>query len=161
MTNARTISQVLIKDVDRPHPTINLLFMQFGQFLTHDVSQSASIRTRTLFSIFFALLVYFQYFFSAMLTHFVFFFFTDEGSAIRCCSKDGRHVLPRDSLHFACLPIILEPDDEFYAQFEQGCMNFVRSALAPDGQCQLSYGKQVHFIVKTMKIFTYARKESI
>lgn len=41
------------------------------------------------------------------------------------------------------MPIALEPDDEFYSQFDQGCMNFVRSALAPDGHCELSYGKQV------------------
>lgn len=66
-----------------------------------------------------------------------------DGSAIRCCTKDGRRVLPHESLHFACLPILIEPDDDFYSQFDQGCMNFVRSSLAPDGQCQLSYGKQV------------------
>lgn len=45
LTNARTISRILLRDVERPHPTINLLFMQFGQFMTHDVTQSASIRT--------------------------------------------------------------------------------------------------------------------
>lgn len=46
LTNARIISRVLIKDADRPHTTLNLLFMQFGQLLTHDVTQSASITTR-------------------------------------------------------------------------------------------------------------------
>lgn len=46
LTNARTISRTLIHDADRPHPTLNLLFMQFGQMLTHDVTQSASITTR-------------------------------------------------------------------------------------------------------------------
>lgn len=45
LTNARTISRKLLKDADRPHHLINLLFMQFGQFLAHDVTQSASIRT--------------------------------------------------------------------------------------------------------------------
>lgn len=45
LPNARTISRVLLRDVERPHSRINLLFMQFGQFLTHDVTQSASIRT--------------------------------------------------------------------------------------------------------------------
>lgn len=70
-------------------------------------------------------------------------FHTGDGAAIRCCSKDGRHILPREFQHFACLPISIDPDDEFYSQFDQGCMNFVRSALAPDGQCQLGYGKQV------------------
>lgn len=55
------------------------------------------------------------------------------------------------------MPIALEPDDEFYSQFDQGCMNFVRSALAPDGQCELSYGKQVkknmQILFKIMRIF--------
>lgn len=46
LTNTRTISRHLIQDADRPHPTLSLLFMQFGQFLTHDVTQSASITTR-------------------------------------------------------------------------------------------------------------------
>ncbi|XP_055322112.1 chorion peroxidase [Sitodiplosis mosellana] len=119
LTNPRTISRELIKDADRPHPSLNLLFMQFGQFLTHDISLSSSIKT-------------------------------SDGASIRCCTKDGRRILPRESLHFACLPIFIEPDDDFYSQFDQGCMNFVRSALAPDGQCQLGYGKQVskvtHFI---------------
>lgn len=68
----------------------------------------------------------------------------DDGAGIRCCTKNGQQVLPNEALHFACLPILIEPDDEFYRQFDQGCMNFVRSALAPDGQCQLGYGKQVH-----------------
>lgn len=43
LTNPRTISRELIQDIDRPHPLYNLLFMQFGQFITHDVTQSASI----------------------------------------------------------------------------------------------------------------------
>lgn len=66
-----------------------------------------------------------------------------DGSAIRCCTKNGQHVLPNEALHFACLPILIDADDEFYRQFDQGCINFVRSALATDGQCQLGYGKQV------------------
>lgn len=51
LTNARTISRLLIQDIDRPHPSINLLFMQLGQFLTHDVSQSASITTSNQFNL--------------------------------------------------------------------------------------------------------------
>lgn len=45
LPNARTASRELLDDVDRPHATYNLLMMQFGQFLTHDVSQSSSITT--------------------------------------------------------------------------------------------------------------------
>lgn len=43
LTNPRTISRSLLADVDRPHSTYNLLFMQFGQWITHDVTQSGSI----------------------------------------------------------------------------------------------------------------------
>lgn len=45
LTNARTISREFLRDVDRPHPANNLLFMQFGQFIVHDVTHSSSIRT--------------------------------------------------------------------------------------------------------------------
>lgn len=47
LTNPRTISRELLIDTDRPHPLYNLLLMQFGQFITHDVSQSSSITTGT------------------------------------------------------------------------------------------------------------------
>lgn len=45
LPNARTASRELFEDVDRPHAYYNLLLMQFGQFLTHDISQSSSITT--------------------------------------------------------------------------------------------------------------------
>lgn len=43
LTSARTISRMLFPDFDRPHPTHNLMVMQFGQFLSHDFTQSSSI----------------------------------------------------------------------------------------------------------------------
>lgn len=111
---------------------------QFGQFLTHDVTHSASITTSTY----------------SVKPNIVAWYFIDifvvvcrgilaDGSSIRCCSKDGRSVLPQNTLHFACFPIIIDRDDDFYSQFDQGCINMVRSALAPDGNCQLGFGKQV------------------
>lgn len=75
-----------------------------------------------------------------------FFCILDDGKSVRCCTKNGRHVLPEEALHFACFPIVIEPDDEFYSQFDQGCVNFVRSALAPDGECKLGFGKQVNIL---------------
>lgn len=164
LTNARTISRTLIHDADRPHPTINLLFMQFGQLLTHDVSHSSSIKTRMLNSIQFNWIRFkcgvflCHYFFSLSTNIFwliAYLFGTGDGASIRCCAKDGSHVLPREALHFACLPIAIEPDDEFYSQFDQGCINFVRSALAPDGQCQLSYGKQVIVIYNMPRMWCH------
>ena len=61
LTNPRTISRTLLHDVDRPHPLHNLLFMQFGQYLTHDVTQSASITTGRFFFLIF--LFHFSYVF--------------------------------------------------------------------------------------------------
>lgn len=112
LTPARTVSNQLIQDSDRPHSRLNLLFMQMGQFITHDISQSSSIKT-------------------------------GEGKSVRCCSEDGSSVLPEESLHFACFPILMEAQDPFYSDFRQGCINFVRSSLSPDGECKLGYGKQV------------------
>ncbi|KAG4070441.1 hypothetical protein HA402_005673 [Bradysia odoriphaga] len=99
-------------DVDRQHPEINLLFMQLGQFITDDVTQSASTTTA-------------------------------DGSAINCCTEDGSSVVPPPFLHYSCMPIEIEPHDEFYSQFNQRCINFVRSSLAPYNQCKLGYEKQI------------------
>lgn len=46
LTEARTISRHLMQDYDRPHHKHNLLLMQFGQFLAHDLTQSSTIRLR-------------------------------------------------------------------------------------------------------------------
>ncbi|XP_039446260.1 chorion peroxidase-like [Culex pipiens pallens] len=44
LTSARTISASLLPDIDRPHPQLNLLTMQFGQFIAHDFTRSSSIK---------------------------------------------------------------------------------------------------------------------
>lgn len=43
LKSARTISRTVFPDVNRPHPLYNLMVMQFGQFLSHDFTQSSSI----------------------------------------------------------------------------------------------------------------------
>lgn len=48
LNSARTISRTLFPDLDRPHPILNLMVMQFGQFLSHDFTQSSSITLREL-----------------------------------------------------------------------------------------------------------------
>lgn len=53
--------------------------------------------------------------------------------------------MPSDFSHYSCWPIEIEGQDEFYGPFQQGCINFVRSALSPDGECRLNYGKQVNY----------------
>uniref|UniRef100_A0A182FA25 Uncharacterized protein n=1 Tax=Anopheles albimanus TaxID=7167 RepID=A0A182FA25_ANOAL len=44
LPNAREISVVVFPDNDRPDPQFNLLLMQFGQFMSHDFTRSASVR---------------------------------------------------------------------------------------------------------------------
>lgn len=72
-------------------------------------------------------------------------YFEADGEPVSCCSEDGSSVLPPQMLHYACQPIEIEPEDEFYSHFNQGCINFVRSALSVDHECKLGYGKQVLF----------------
>lgn len=43
LPSARKISRILVLDQDRPHSQYNLLLMQFGQLIAHDVTQSSSI----------------------------------------------------------------------------------------------------------------------
>lgn len=115
----RKISRILLLDTNRPHPKHNLLVMQFGQFLAHDLTQSASVRL-------------------------------ENGEAIECCASDGSGPLPPHQSHFACMPIPVEPHDDFYAHFNQRCINFVRLSLAPNSHCKMSYAKQrskvTHFL---------------
>ncbi|XP_037956398.1 chorion peroxidase [Teleopsis dalmanni] len=119
LLGARETSRKLIADVNRPHPKHNLLVMQFGQFIAHDVSQTASVRW-------------------------------ENGDLVQCCSPDGLHMLPKENRHFACLPIDVSPDDEFYSTFNVRCMNFVRLSLYPHEDCKMRYGKQrskvTHFL---------------
>ncbi|XP_065078264.1 chorion peroxidase-like isoform X2 [Ochlerotatus camptorhynchus] len=43
LESARTISVALFPDLFRPDPTLNILFMQLGQFISHDFTLSRSI----------------------------------------------------------------------------------------------------------------------
>lgn len=128
LTSARTISRTLFPDFDRPHPTLNLMVMQFGQFLSHDFTQSSSITLRKFFYIKLYLL---PKTFSSKA----------DGKRVKCCSDDGSEMLSPHESHFACMPILVDQDDEFYRNFNQRCMNFVRLAIAPDHNCKLGYAK--------------------
>lgn len=44
LTSPRMISATLLHDLDRPDKHLNLLMMQFGQFIAHDFSRSSSIK---------------------------------------------------------------------------------------------------------------------
>nr|XP_034828908.1 chorion peroxidase isoform X2 [Maniola hyperantus] len=113
LPSARAVSSALILDGSHPSRTHNLLFMQFGQFIAHDIS------TAVVFTL-------------------------GNGHPISCCDRNGEDVLPLERQHWACAPIILDEGDQFYGQFNQKCINFVRAQLAPDFDCSVGYATQMN-----------------
>lgn len=56
---------------------------------------------------------------------------------IQCCP-------PKSNNHPQCYPILIPPDDPFYGEWEEDCLNFVRTA--PCAQCKLGPREQVNQI---------------
>lgn len=56
---------------------------------------------------------------------------------IQCCP------IERDS-HPQCFPILVPPDDPFYSNWEESCLNFVRTAICP--RCRLGPREQMNQI---------------
>ncbi|CAG9859302.1 unnamed protein product [Phyllotreta striolata] len=113
LPSARRVVTTVFTEESAVQPEFTLLLMQFGQFISHDISQGLD-------------------------------FTYGNGSAISCCNKDGTKSLPIDSRHFACMPIYLPKTDSFYAGYNQRCMNFVRTVLAPREDCTLGYSQQMN-----------------
>ncbi|CAG0883745.1 unnamed protein product [Darwinula stevensoni] len=67
----------------------------------------------------------------------------DEGGklGIKCC-QNGEEIIP--SPHFACFPIRIPPNDPFYSQFGERCMEFVRSLPGPRPGCTFGPGEQMN-----------------
>lgn len=131
LNSPRLISTTLLPDIDRPNPQFTLMLMQYGQFISHDITQS--IDTSYGKQTFARLKVFILYFLA-------------NGSAISCCTEDGSHEIPPQFRHFTCFPIHIPKEDKFFSQFNQGCMNFVRSVLAPRHDCTLGYAQQVNIM---------------
>lgn len=56
---------------------------------------------------------------------------------IQCCP-------PKSNNHPQCYPILIPPDDPFYGEWDEDCLNFVRTALC--SQCKLGPREQVNQI---------------
>nr|CAD7602051.1 unnamed protein product [Timema genevievae] len=115
LPSARLITNTVFTERNVPHSSINILFMQFGQFIVHDISLSPSI------------------------TH-------SNGSGISCCTPNGSDMLSEDLKHFACIPIAIPSNDQFFKQFAQRCLNLVRTMLAPRPDCSMGYAVQMNAV---------------
>ncbi len=95
------VQEVLLKAVRSAPPDLqyNLMGLMIILFATHDLHYQVPMQMKC-----------------------------SEGG-IRCCSKDGHHVLPRDLSNPACLPIEISKEDPFYKAGKIGCLNMVRSQL--------------------------------
>ena len=78
--------------------------------------------------------------------------FTAQGATIDCCNR--RLLNDPRFKHPACISVLLPDDDPFYAKFNVGCMNLVRSAPSPPIGCRLRAREQLnqltHFIDGSM-----------
>ncbi|XP_057668036.1 chorion peroxidase isoform X1 [Diorhabda carinulata] len=113
LPSPRLVTTVVFNEKEAVNREFTLLVMQFGQFISHDLSH-------------------------AVVTTY------SNGSAISCCTKDGKTSLPIENRHYACMPIRVPENDQFYSDYNQGCMNFVRSVLAPRDDCTLGYSQQMN-----------------
>ncbi|XP_054159947.1 chorion peroxidase-like [Oppia nitens] len=67
---------------------------------------------------------------------------TNDNFALRCCGEEFRRN--PQLVHPSCFPIIVSPNDPFYSNFGQTCMNFVRSAPAIRPNCQMGPREQLN-----------------
>lgn len=77
---------------------------------------------------------------------------TPQGSNIDCCNR--KMLTDPRFRHPACISILLPDNDPFYAKFQVGCMNLVRSAPSPPIGCKLRAREQLnqltHFLDGSM-----------
>ena len=63
----------------------------------------------------------------------VILFLAMNDKAVECCNEKGANAV--EELSPLCLPIVIPPDDPRMPN--RGCINFVRSVLAPRNDCGL------------------------
>lgn len=66
----------------------------------------------------------------------------EDGKMIQCCP-------PKSNNHPQCYPILIPPDDPFYGEWEEDCLNFVRTAMC--SQCKLGKFLSPSFIHNSCK----------
>ncbi|XP_057669934.1 peroxidase-like [Diorhabda carinulata] len=113
LASAREISSKIHKDKNQEHNLLTLMFMQWGQFIDHDVT--SVVKSRGF-----------------------------NGSVPRCCTSDGRKLLPKELSHPSCLPIEIPENDWFFGKFDISCMEFLRSAPSTRINCDLGWREQIN-----------------
>lgn len=113
---ARQVSLLTALDKNLPERRFNLIVMQWGQFLDHDLTLALSTTLDT-----------------------------EEAEGILCCpdnpTQDRRTTLP---LHPSCAPIPVGLDDPFYGRHQTRCLNFIRNAPSPRPNCDLGPKEQLN-----------------
>lgn len=67
---------------------------------------------------------------------------TPQGVSIDCCNR--KLLTDARFKHPACISVLLPDNDPFYARFNVGCMNLVRSAPSPPIGCRLRAREQLN-----------------
>lgn len=111
LPSARLVSTTVAPDRGEVNSFVTNMVMQWGQFLDHDMTSTATTRS-------------------------------NDGQSIRCCGQEFQQ--DPSLLHPACMPIVIPPNDPFFAQFGQDCMSFVRSGVAPREGCALGQREQLN-----------------
>ncbi|XP_046631114.1 peroxidase-like [Daphnia pulicaria] len=103
LLSAREVSRRFTDSADHVavETKLSMLFLTWGQFLDHDMTNTGSSKG-------------------------------ENGSAITCCGQRKQHP--------ECFPIHVENNDPFYADKGVRCLDFVRSAPAP--QCKINGREQ-------------------
>lgn len=99
LPSVRDVSNIIHGDLTHYHEKyINTLFVEFGQFIIHDVTNSPTYSTHK--------------------------------GALKCC--DG-------TIHPACMPIKVHPNDYFYSKWKVNCLEFTRSRPSILYGCKLGH----------------------
>ncbi|UYV81296.1 hypothetical protein LAZ67_20000683 [Cordylochernes scorpioides] len=142
LPSSRDVSGFVVEDRDRPNPVLNLVLMQWGQFLDHDLTLTGvSSDTKPIYlekcKLFKRINENKGYIEVNSVA-------ADNGEGIICCNPE---IIQNPRLrHPACFPIGMGPSDPFFAQFQQSCMEFVRSVPAPTMECSFGPRQQINQI---------------